>query len=274
MRFLRNLVRASMEHRLQDLAAAMAFWALLALFPFCIFLLTIIGFIPLKGMEKELLGLLHQVMPGEAAALFDRTVREIVHRQHGLLLVGSLLASLWSASGGIGSLEQGLNRAWNVHETRPWWQERLRSLAVVVIGTAMIIVALAGLLLAPSALARVYDFFEVGRFSLEVWAVVRWPLVIATSLAMLGGLYHFLPNTRQPFRLFTPGAAVALGTWLLTSLLFRTYVAHFNAYAKSYGTLGAAIVLLMWLYLSSATIILGAEVNACLARRAASPAPS
>jgi membrane protein len=273
-RFIADLIKAIVHHRLKDMAAQMAFWSLLALFPFCIFLLTIVGYIPLSGIEDEMLGLLHGVMPAEAWSLFDRTIHEIIHRQHGVLLVVSLGMALWSASSGMSSTMLALNRAYNVDETRPWWMVRLLSLAMIVAASVMIIIALVGLILAPSWLRSIYDWFGVGKLSLKVWSIVRWPLIVTAVLSMLGCLYHFLPNVKQPFKLLTPGAATALIVWVTASVLFRTYVTHFNAYAKTYGTLGAAIILLLWLYLSSATVVLGAEVNAVLERLRKKDQPS
>jgi membrane protein len=265
-RFLAELVKAIHHHRLKDMAAQMAFWSLLALFPFCIFLLTIVGYIPLQGIEDEMLGLLHEVMPVEAWALFDRTVHEVLHRQHGLLLLVSLLFSVWSASSGMSSTLVALNRAWGVDETRPWWAIRLRSLVMIVVAALLIVIALVALLIGPNVLRTIYDWFDLGKLSVKVWAIARWPIIVTAMLTMLGGLYHFLPNVKRPMRLFTPGAAVAFGVWITASLLFRIYVSHFNAYAKTYGTLGAAIILLVWLYLSSATVIIGCEVNVVLER--------
>jgi membrane protein len=265
-RFSTEIVKAIVHHRLKDMAAQMAFWSLLALFPFCIFLLTIVGYIPLQGIEDEMLGLLHEIMPVEAWALFDRTVHEVLHRQHGLLLVVSLLFSVWSASSGMSSTLVALNRAWGVDETRPWWAIRLRSLIMIVVAALLIVIALVALLIGPNVLRTIYDWFDLGKLSVKVWAIIRWPIIVTAMLSMLGGMYHFLPNVKRPMRLFTPGAAVAFGVWITASLLFRTYVSHFHAYAKTYGTLGAAIILLVWLYISSATVIIGCEVNVVLER--------
>jgi membrane protein len=273
-RFIAELIKAIVHHRLKDMAAQMAFWSLLSLFPFCIFLLTIVGYIPLKGIEDEMLGLLHEVMPVEAWALFDRTVHEVLHRQHGVLLVVSLLAAVWSASSGMSSTLVALNRAWGVDETRPWWRIRLRSLTMIVVAAVLIVVALVALLIGPNVLRTIYDWFDLGKVSVKVWAIIRWPIIVTAMLSMLGGMYHFLPNVKRPLRLFTPGAAVAFGLWITASLLFRVYVSHFNAYAKTYGTLGAAIILLLWLYLSSVTVILGCEVNVIIERLMKKDAPS
>jgi membrane protein len=265
-RFFAELMKAIVHHKLKDMAAQMAFWSLLALFPFCIFLLTIVGYVPLAGIEDELLGLLHEVMPSEAWSLFDRTVHEILHRQHGVLLVVSLGAAMWSASSGMSSTMTALNRAWGVDETRPWWRIRLRSLTMIIAAAVLIIIALSAMLIGPNVLRTIYDWFDMGKFSVKVWAVARWPLIILAMLSMLGGLYHFLPNVKRPLRLFTPGSVAAFCVWLLASFLFRVYVSHFHAYARTYGTLGAAIILLMWLYISSATVILGCEINSALDR--------
>src|SRR5262249_43383575 len=137
---------------------------------------------------------------------------------------------------------------------------------MIVAAAALIVIALAALLIGPNVLRTIYDWFDLGKLSVKVWAIIRWPIIVTAMLSMLGGLYHFLPNVKRPLRLFTPGAVAAFGVWITASLLFRIYVAHFNAYARTYGTLGAVIILLLWLYLSSATVILGCEVNAVLER--------
>jgi membrane protein len=260
--FLRELGGALAGNRIKDMAAQLAFWALLSIFPFFIFLLTLVGFLPLDGIEEQFLTLLYELMPGEAAALFDHTLREILGRQHGVLLLLSLLLAAWSASGGMGATAQALNLAWGVEETRPWWRRRLRFLVVTVGAALMLIVATTALIIGPNVIHTVWSWFELGGTFDRVWPWLRWPVVLFGLLTALAALYYFLPNVRRPFQIVSPGAVVAVGAWVAGSVGFRVYVAHVHTFARTYGTLGGAVILLLWLYLSSFTIILGGEINA------------
>jgi membrane protein len=264
--FLRTLFRSIGQHHVKDQAAQLAFWALLALFPFTIFLLTIAGYLPLGGVAGELMSLIHRVMPGQAAELFEKTIYEVVGRQRSGLLVISLLGWVWSAAGGLGSTAVALNRAWRIKESRPWWRRRVLAMLLILGSAATILIAVAALLAAPQLVHKVAAFFGLGGAWNRTWAVARWPVVVLDLLFLLACLYHFLPDRKQPFQIVTPGAVVAIGLWLLTSAGFNLYVRNFKSYAKTYGALGGAVVLMFWLFFSGFFVILGAEVNAAIER--------
>jgi membrane protein len=266
VRFAAEVVHALRANRTKDMSAQLAFWLLLALFPFCIFVLTIIGFIPMHGLDTELLGMLDDVMPTEAAQLVHRTMAEIVGKQHGLLLAVSLVTAVWSASGGMSSTSQALNLAYRVKETRPWWRMRLRGFVLTLGAAGMIVIATAGLLIGPNVVHMVWEWFELGGSFDRIWFWARWPIVVIDLLFMLACLYYFLPNARLKFRIFSPGALLAMLLWIGASVSFRYYVSHVHSYAKTYGALGTAVILIIWLYLSSVTVILGGEVNAAFDR--------
>ncbi len=249
-----------------DLAAQLAYFAILALFPFAMFVLTVVGYIPLHGLDQHILNATYSVMPGDVAHLVDQTLHEIIGRQRGWLLVTTLLFALWSASGGASGLITALNRAYDVSETRPAWKVKLRALVVTFGAVIAVIVATAALLIGPEIVHRIWEFFGLGGAFDTIWAILRWPVAALTMMLMVACMYYFLPNVKQKWRFITPGSTVAVLAWLLTSLGFRLYVSHFNSYAKTYGALGTAIVLLVWLYLSGLMIILGGEINAILDR--------
>ena len=266
--FIRELVHALATNRIKDMSAQLAFWSLLAVFPFCIFLLTIVGYLPLHGFDQELIGMVADIMPEQASQLFERTVKEIVGKQHGVLLLVALVTSVWSASGGMGSTRIALNLAYRVEETRPWWRARLLALVMTLGAAGLIIIATAGLMIGPGVVNTFYEWFELGGAFDRVWPWLRFPMVVVDLLFMLACLYYFLPNVKLKFRILTPGAGVAVALWVGASLVFRWYVAHYSSFARSYGTLGGAVVLVLWLYLSSLTIILGGEINATFERLA------
>lgn len=260
--FLVELVRAMGRNRIKDLSAQLAFWSLLALLPFMIFLLTIIGYVPMHGLEHEVLSFIHRVMPDQVAGLLEHTLHDILSRQRGWLLVVSLLGAVWSASGGIASAVRALNLAYEAKETRPWWLMRLISIGLIIAATAAIIVATAGLIIGPEILHTLELWFGIGGVFIAIWRWARFPIVIIDLLFMLAAVYHFLPNVKRRFRLVTPGAAVAVALWIAASLGFKLYVRHFNSFSRTYGALGTAVLLLVWLYLSSLVLLLGGEINA------------
>jgi membrane protein len=265
-RFAHDLVLALVHHRVKDMAAQLAFWLLLAIFPFFIFLLTVIGFIPLHGLEQEALGMLEAMMPADTAKMVNHVIHEVIGRQRGLLLVASLVGSLWSASGGAGSVIQALHRAYGITETRSWLRVRTLALLTTFGTAATIIVATVGLLVGPNLLHSIWEYFGVGKMWAPIWRIARWPVVIVALLVTLESLYHFLPAVRRKFRVISPGSAVAVFLWISASGAFKLYLRHFQSFSKTYGALGGAVILLVWLYLSALMVIIGGEINACLDR--------
>jgi membrane protein len=264
--FARQLVESFGRNQPFDLAAQLAYFAILAIFPFAMFLLTLIGYIPLHGLDDAVLGAIYSVMPTEVARLCESTLKEIVGKQRGWLLVATLLFALWSASGGASGLITALNRAYDVSETRKAWKVKLRALVVTLGGVTAIIIATTAMLIGPEIVRRIWGFFGFGGAFDHLWAVVRWPVAALVMMIMIACVYYFLPNVRQKWRFITPGSSVAVISWILMSLGFRLYVSHFSSYARTYGALGTVVVLLVWLYLSGLMIIMGGEINAILDR--------
>jgi membrane protein len=264
--FARQLLESVGRNQPFDLAAQLAYFALLALVPFLMFLLTVVGYVPLHGLDQQIMRTAFDVMPRDTASLLQSTVQEIVGKQHGWLLVSSLLLAIWSASGAVSGLTSALNRAYDVSETRPAWRIKLRALMVTLGGAVAVIVATAAMLIGPNIVHKIWDFFGLGGAFDHLWALLRWPVAMLALMTMLATIYYFLPNVKQRFRFITPGSVFAVVAWLITSWGFRFYVSHFNSYARTYGALGTVIVLLVWLYLSGAMVILGGEINAIIDR--------
>jgi membrane protein len=264
--FARQFVESFSRNQPFDLAAQLAYYAVLSLFPFIMFVLTIVGYLPLSGIDRQIMDTLYEVMPVAAARLCDKTLHEILGKQRGGLLVFTLLFALWTASGGVSGLITALNRAYDVAETRPAWKVRLRAVLVTLGSMIAVIIALSAMLIGPELVHRVWDFFGFGGAFDRLWAWLRIPVAVATLMTMTACVYYFLPNIKQKFRLITPGSTVAVLAWMAASFGFRIYVSHFSSYARTYGALGTVIILLVWLYLSSLMIILGGEINAILDR--------
>lgn len=264
--FARSLADSFMRNETLDLAAQVAYFAILALFPFAMFVLTLMGYIPLHGLDRQVMDALDHVVPPEVGRMIDQTLQEIVGQQRGGLLASTLIFALWTASGGIAGLTTALNRAYGVKETRPIWRVRLRALVVTLAGVVASLVAATAMLVGPELVRHASSFLGIGGAFDRAWASLRWPLALVAMMSMVAFMYHFLPNVQPRRRTILPGSIVAVVGWIAASFGFRVYVAHFGSYARSYGALATVVLLLLWLYIWGVMVIVGGEVNAILDR--------
>jgi membrane protein len=179
--------------------------------------------------------------------------------------VGSAAIALWGASRGAVALSNALNVMFDKTETRPWWQRQLTAIAVTLGVAILVVLALALLVIGPIAGHWIADRFGLGAAFDTAWGIGRWVGAGLLVMVVWALLYKFLPNTKAPFRIFTPGACVGVLLWLAISALFGVYLDHFDRYEATYGALGGGIIFLTWLWLSNIAILFGAEVNDVLA---------
>jgi membrane protein len=253
-------------------SAQLAYYFLLALFPLLLFSISVIGILlgSGTGLRHSLFNYLSQVLPGGAFQLVDSTISEVSTASSGGKVTFGLLAALWAASNGMGAITQALNVAYNVKETRPWWKQRLTAMGLtlnlsVLIISALVLVLYGGRL--AYYVAGNYGFGEVFNIT---WKVLQWPIVVAFILLAFALIYYLAPDLHeQKWAWVTPGSVVGVGLWLLVSFGFKLYLHFFDSYSKTYGTLGAVIVLMLWLYLTGAAILVGGEVNSEIENAAA-----
>lgn len=248
-----------------DVAGALTFFAILAIFPFLLFLVALASVVIDPLSAERLVEQLGEVAPAQVTQLLGGFILRLgAQQQTGLLTVGAL-GAVWAASGGIVSLMRALNTAYGVRETRPFWKVRLIAIAMTVM-TAAFAVAAALVAVAVPPLAA--------KFGGPVAEVVRWvrlPIAAFLMTAVWALLYSVLPNRRLRFRLLTPGSVVGVVIWLVASWGFSVYVANFGKYEATYGALGGVVVLLFWMWISSQVVLLGAEINALVEQ---SPMPT
>jgi membrane protein len=262
--YFKRLNRRINDDQIFGRAAQLSYYFLLALFPLLLFLINILGYLAQEGtiFRDKLLVYLAAVMPASAFTLVHATLDEIgVSSGTGKLSFG-LLAALWAASNGMGAISDTLNTAYNVKETRPWWRVRLISVGLTVALAILILAALAIILYGGTigeALAMRYGF---GTLFTTVWKIVQWPIALVFVLSTFNLIYNFAPAIPSHARRWiTPGAFVAVGLWLAVSFGFRLYLAYFDSYSVTYGSLGALIVLMLWFYMTGVAILIGGEVN-------------
>jgi membrane protein len=259
------------EDNLTDWAAALTYYAVLALFPAILALVALVGiFGQYPQTTNALLDIVRQ-SSGNNSALngLKDTINEIVQNKGGAgaLLGLGLAGAVWSASGYIGAFMRASNAIYEVPEGRPFW--KLRPLQVLVTVTMLVLVALllVTLVVTGPVAEAIGDKVGLGSTAVTIYQIAKWPIMAAVVLVMLAVLYYIAPSTRLPrIQWLSPGAIVALVIWVIASAAFGFYVANFGSYNKTYGALGGAISLLVWLWITNLAVLFGQELNAEIER--------
>jgi membrane protein len=259
---VRRTVRETIDDDCLGLAAQVAYYLFLALFPAILFLLAVASFFPLDNLTDEIGRLLGPLVSAEVLQLIQDQMQRLANAESGGLLTFSVAGALWSSSAGLVSIVSALNRAYDIEEGRPWWRVRLVAIALTLGMAALILIALALVVVGPEVATYLGDRTGLGTFFTWTWLILQWPLVFAMASTAIGLAYYYGPDAEQEWVWITPGAILATVLWLLMSLAFRYYVATFTDYNASYGSIGGVIVLMLWFYISGLAILVGAEMNA------------
>lgn len=259
---LRSTWREMIDDDITGLAAQLAYYLFLALFPAILFLLALASFFPLDDVTADVARVLGPVVSPQVLAIIEDQMRRIADDNHGGLLTLGVAGALWGSSAALVAIVGALNRAYDIEESRPWWKVRLVAIGLTL-GTALfVLVALSLVLAGPSVVTALGNLTGWGRPFEIAWSALRWPLAFALLSTAIGLIYYVAPDAEQDWVWVTPGAVVATALWLVVSLLFKVYIANFTDYDAAYGTVGSVIVLLLWFYASSLAVLAGAELNA------------
>lgn len=252
----------TMEDNILGIASQVAYNFFFSLFPLLLFLAPMLSLIGDKRtIVSDLLNRFSEFMPAEAFTLFSKVVTNIVFAQNapGLISIGFVLA-VWSGSNIFTTFMDALDKAYDVTDPRPWWKKRLKAIGVMF-GWAIIITLVTSILLAgDSIIAFMRDRLGMGSTALTVWAWLQFPLAIALLVSFLYLMYWALPYVKQDKKQILVGSVFAAVLFIVATLIFRLYVQHFPP-NKTYGTIGAVMVLLTWMYVISAVILIGGELN-------------
>jgi membrane protein len=253
-------------------AAQLSYFFIFSLFPLLYFLASLLGYMAQgeREMQNNLLRYLGTVVPRKASALIGDTLEEITRASSGGKISFGLLLAVWTASFGVGAIISTLNSAYGVKETRSWWKAQGIAIGLTLSIALIIIAALALVLYGGNIGDLIAARLAFGDAFAVAWNVLQWPIVLGFVLAALALVYYFAPNVKEiRWQWITPGSVLALVVWLFVSSLFRIYLRFFDTYSTAYGSLGAVMILLLWLYLTGAAILVGGELNAVIEDAAA-----
>ncbi|MGZ4457696.1 MAG: YihY/virulence factor BrkB family protein [Nocardioidaceae bacterium] len=267
---LRKTAREFSRDECTDLAAALTYYAVLALFPALIALLSLVGLVGQgQSTVHTLLDTLRQVGAGSAADTLrgPLTALSKTTATAGYALVIGLVTALWSASGYVGSFGRAMNRMYEIREGRPFWKLRPVMLLVTLVAVVLAALVLLALVVTGPAAEAVGNAVGVGSTVVLVWDIAKWPVMLVAVVVIVAILYYATPNVQQPrFRWISIGALLAIVVWILASAAFGFYVAHFSSYNKTYGALAGGIVFLLWLWITNLALLFGAELDSELER--------
>lgn len=265
--FFKRLYERAFDADIFSNAAQVAFYFTFSLFPLLYFLVSLSGLVinSSEGMQQELYGYLRQVMPHSVFDLVRKTIDEIVENSTGGKATLGLIVTLWSASAGVDGLRTSLNEIYKLKDARSWFKTKAQSLVLT-----LAVIVLAGVVLAAVFYGWQLVQYGLGGLGLEVTSPlilvsIQWISILLVMLFACEMIYNLLPDFKS-FRWvwITPGSIVAILLWILLTTAFRTYLGYFNTYDKAYGSLGAVMIMMLWLYLTATALMIGGAINAVL----------
>lgn len=274
-RFFTGLAREILDDDVDDLAAMMTYYAIMALFPMVLFIATLALIVLPADLVRAGAVSATEPLPADVAKILRTQIESMrAASSPWLAVVGGGLA-LWSASRGASTLTTALNRVFSKRETRPWLRRQLRAILVTALVALIIVLALGFFLFAPELGHHVAARIDLDQQVFDTtWWLLRWVGAGALAVFLWSLLYKYLPNTDAPLRVFTPGALIGVVLWALVSRGLALFIDYFSDFQGTYGAFAGAIIFLLWLWLSNLALMVGAEVADVLAAMRATASPA
>lgn len=265
----RKSFREFLADECTDLAAALTYYAVLAIFPALIAVFSLLGVVGQSQATLDaVMPILDDVLGESGATTLEPVVSALAESGGaGLALVLGLATALWSASGYVNAFSRAMNRVYEIREGRPIWKLRPAMLAITVVMLLLVVVVALMLVLSGGVATAVGEAVGLGSTVLTVWSIVKWPVVLFFVAMIIAILYYATPNVQQPkFRWISVGAVIAILTWVLASAVFGFYIVNFSSYQSTYASFAGVIIFLLWLWITNLALLFGAEVDAELER--------
>ncbi len=261
--------RDVVKHHTLQVAAALSYYLVLSMFPGLMFLSALMGAIPLPGLFGSVLRLMWALLPPDSMRLVQSVVLDVLPTNHKAWLSFGVLGTIWVVSAIFDALIEALDIAYDVEESRPFWKTRLLAIGLATISGALLlfatVVMIAGTHFGVWLASRIY----VSREFVLLWPAIHWAVAVVFTLIAVELLYFLAPNVKQRFLATLPGAFLAVGCWIALSYLLGFYFRHVAGLNRTYGTLAGFIAFMIWCYWTSFALLVGAEVNAELAKQSA-----
>ncbi|MBT2368114.1 YihY/virulence factor BrkB family protein [Streptomyces sp. ISL-10] len=267
---LKRTLKEFKEDNLTDWAAALTYYGVLAIFPALLALISILGLLG-SSTIKPLIDNLGSLAPGSVRDILNSMLTQLQSSQGkaGIALIIGLVVALWSASGYIAAFMRASNAVYDIGEGRPVWKTLPTRLVITVVVVVLLALIAIGVVFTGALAQKTGQVLGIGDTAMTVWNIAKWPVMVILFSLIIALLYWASPNVKRGFRWVTPGSLLAVLIWLVASALFALYVANFSSYDRTYGSLAAVIIFLIWLWISNIAILLGLEFNAELERERA-----
>lgn len=262
--FALDLYREISEDNVFNGAAALGYYLTLAIFPAFILLMTIIPYLPVENVDQAIMDVVGKALPADASSMVQRVVTEVTGDRRGGLLSFGVLATLWAASTGMYAIMRQLNFTYDVEEARSFIRARLTAILLSLLFGVLVIGAFSLVVLGDVIEGWARADLGAGGAILALFAVFRWLVIVLALLLGFAIIYKFGPNVEQELRFITPGSVLGVILLVAASLGFALYVGNFADYNKTYGSIGAVIILMLWLYIAGLVILIGSEINALI----------
>jgi membrane protein len=258
--------RDVMRHHTLQVSAALAYYFVLSAFPCLIFLSAVVAFIPLPDLFGRILLLMSRLLPAEAMRMVYSVLGDVLSSHRATWLSFGMLGTIWTASSAFDSMIEALDIAYDVTNQRPLWKSRLLAIGLAATCGVLLVAALAVMFVVPHFGGWLAARLALSTVFLRVWPLFRWTLAICFSILIVEVVYFLAPNVKQRFGATLPGAVLTVVVWNGLSYLLGLYFQHFANFNRTYGTLGGFIALMIWVYWASFVLLVGAELNAELAK--------
>jgi membrane protein len=256
----KRTVKEVIDDDCMSIAAQLAYYFALALFPALLFVVALASYLPFP-VVNDIVGALDPIAPPEVLTIIQKQLESIVSGEATSLLTIGILGALWSSSGALTSIVSALNRAYDIPETRPWWKVRLVAIGLTIALVGFVLLSFSLIVAGPNAGHWLTGWFGLSDTFDTVWTVLRWPLIFALATTGVAIVFYYAPDADQDWVWITPGSIATTVLWVLFSMAFRVYVTRVGDYAATYGALAGAAILLLWLYFSGLALLIGGELN-------------
>jgi membrane protein len=261
----RTVEGVSRKHTFQ-MAAAMAYYFVLALFPALVLLSAVVSYLPINDLLNQVVNLVGGVVPADSMKIVRYFVDHVIVPNRATLLSFGIFGTIWSASGGFASAIEALDVAYEVEEGRPFWVTRPLAIGLTLLVGVLFLIAFAVMVVGPEFGRKLAEHYELSWVFAAAWPYIHWAVSFGFTVLAVEFLYFIAPNVKQRFWNTLPGALISVSCWVVLSYVLGIYFRSFAHFSKTYGALGAVVALMVWLYWNAFIMLLGAELNCELAK--------